>query len=496
MTGARQVAASEVARRGPHVLRPDPSRVLARLFLPGQEILTNGISRADAIIARVLSLTDEEARALLDDTTSRFRERHHEIGATFAAHFSLVQHRLQDTGSLTQERQQLIRAYFTQEYAVEAAALFNPSIVAHPDQSGLDPGELRFVMSLRAVGEGHTSSIEFRTGVLAPDHSVRLDDTGPFLHVGKVTPATLSRSFLHAALAGHDDADSAAYLLRLVPEEFDATDLDEALVSVSRGRLTRSSTDAIVDRIRWIASCNYQLTFPSDRPLSERIIFPVSADESHGIEDARFTQFRDDDGTTSYYATYTAFDGAHVAPRLLHTRDFAAFESVQLAGPAAKDKGMALFPRRVRGRYLMLSRWDRENISLVSSPDSLVWSDPITICRPTQPWELIQLGNCGPPIETADGWLVLTHGVGPVRTYGIGAPAARPRRPLRSYRRAQTTFAGAHRGRTRRLRAQCRVLVRRADPRRNPRSPLRLQRLGGAIRIHTPACARAVLERV
>jgi predicted GH43/DUF377 family glycosyl hydrolase len=170
-----------------------------------------------------------------------------------------------------------------------------------------------------------------------------------------------------------------------------------------------------------VASGDYTLTFPADRPLSERIVFPASPDESHGIEDARFTRFRAADGTVTYYATYTAFDGAHVAPRLLRTNDFVTFESTRLDGAGAKDKGMALFPRQVQGRYLMVSRWDRESISIVSSPDARVWDDPVTIYRPTQPWELIQLGNCGPPIETTAGWLVLTHGVGPMRTYGIGA---------------------------------------------------------------------------
>ena len=421
MTNPDATAAAPLARRGAHVLRPDASRVLAKLFLPGQEILTHGVSRADAIIGRALDLTDEETSTILADTVSRFHARHSAISETFAAHFSLVKHRLPHTAQPTHERQQLIGACFTQEYAVEAAALFNPSIVAHPDQSGLAADELRFVMSLRGVGEGHISGVEFLTGVLAPGDTVRLDERGSFVCAGQTAPATLSRDFLRAMLAERDDAEAATYLLSLLPEKFEAAVLKEALASVGRDRLTRGSTDAVIDQILWVASCNYQLTFPSDRPLSERIIFPASADESRGVEDARFTQFFGDDGTTSYYATYTAFDGAHVTPKLLHTRDFATFDSTQLAGPAAKDKGMALFPRRVRGRYLMLSRWDRENISLTSSPDALVWSDPVPIYRPTQPWELIQLGNCGSPIETADGWLVLTHGVGPVRTYGIGA---------------------------------------------------------------------------
>lgn len=421
MTDKSITALVEPVRRGSQVLSPDARRVLAKLFLPGQEILAQGISRADTIIGRVLRLTQEEVRTTLADTAGRFRDRHRGLDAIFSAHFALVQHRLPQGVSLTPQRQQLIGACFTQEYAIEAAALLNPSIVAHPDQSGLEAGECRFVMSLRAIGEGHISSIEFRTGVLAPNDSVRIDAPGHFANAGEHSAAVVSRDFLRAALAERGDAEAATHVLSLLPEKFDAVTLEEALTSVGRDRLTRGSTDAVTDHIRWIASCNYRLTYPDDRPLSERVVFPASPDESHGIEDARFTRFRDDDGSVSYYATYTAFNGSKVVPRLLHTRDFVTFDSNQLTGSAAKDKSMTLFPRRLHGTYLMLSRWDRESISLASSPDALVWSDPITIYRPSLPWELIQLGNCGPPIETAEGWLVLTHGVGPMRTYGIGA---------------------------------------------------------------------------
>nr|WP_198428361.1 glycoside hydrolase family 130 protein [Nocardia bovistercoris] len=339
-------------------MSPDPRRVLARLFLPGQEILPQGISRAEAIIDRVIGLSDTDTLATLATVRTRFGERHRDIEATFAAHAALVEHLLPPTATSTPERRQLIGACFTQEYAIEAAALFNPSMVAHPDQSGLATGELRFVMSARALGEGHTSSIEFRTGVLAQHDSIRFEDGSPFLDQGRVTAS---------------------------------------------------------------APGSYTVTYPADTPISERVVFPTNPEESHGIEDARLTRFTEPDATVTYYATYTAFDGAHVAPRLLRTTDFATFVSTRLVGSGAEDKGMALFPRRVRDRYLMLSRWDRESISVVSSSDAHVWRDPVTVYRPTLPWELIQLGNCGPPIETADGWLVLTHGVGPMRTYGISA---------------------------------------------------------------------------
>jgi predicted GH43/DUF377 family glycosyl hydrolase len=257
--------------------------------------------------------------------------------------------------------------------------------------------------------------------VLTAAGSLRFDDPGTQLVTPQITPATISRAFLHDALAERTDAPVARHVLSLLPAQLSQSDLDVALASVRRDRLTRGSTDTIVDQIRWIASCNYGLRFPAYRPLSERVIYPTSADESHGAEDARFVRFVEDDGTVTYYATYTAFDGSHVAPRLLKTDDFVTFESTQLIGHAAKDKGMALFPRRIRSRYLALSRWDRESVGIASSEDGRKWGDPVTVVTPRQPWELIQMGNGGSPIETPDGWLVLTHGVGPIRTYGIGA---------------------------------------------------------------------------
>jgi predicted GH43/DUF377 family glycosyl hydrolase len=410
-----------LVRRGTVVLRADPRRVVTKLFLPGQEMLIHGISRADAVIHRVLAMTDEQVSVRLAATLHRFAGRHHDLRAIFAEHFALVEHHLPETADASAERRELIGAYFTKEYSVEAAALFNPSLVAHPDQSGLAAGELRFIMSVRAVGEGHISSIEFRTGVLGPSDDVRIDDPGRHLVTGRAAPATISRDFLRDALSVRADAAAANHLLSLLPARFDATHLDAALASVARDRLTRGSEAAIIERIRWIASCNYQLHFPPDRPLSERLIYPSGADESHGVEDARFTRFIEDDGRVTYYATYTAFDGSHVAPHLLQTDDFQSFDSTQLIGSAANNKGMALFPRRVRGEYLALSRGDRESIGVASSTDARNWGRAVTVDAPEQPWEFIELGNCGPPVETPEGWLVLTHGVGPMHEYGIGA---------------------------------------------------------------------------
>ncbi len=421
VAGALPADAPRLMRRGGSVLRPDPSRTIFRLFLPGQEVLTRGVSRADEVIDRVLAMPDLEVSSTLERLAARFPGRREQLSGVFAEHFAMVAHLLPPTADITPPRRDLIGAYFTQQYAIEAAALFNPSLVAHPDQSGMPEGHTRFVLSLRAVGEGHVSSLEFRTGVLGPDDEPVLDVPGRRLVTGQPVTTTMSRTFLSRALAELGDVRQAAHILTLLPDQFTGEELECALAANSYDRLTRASDDAVSERIRWIASCNYRLTFPTDHPLSERVIGPTSPDESHGIEDARFTRFESEDGAATYYATYTAFDGSHVTPHLLQTDDFTDFESTRLIGPAAKNKGMALFPRRVGGKYLALSRWDRESIGVASSADARQWDAAATVRTPQQPWELIQLGNCGSPIETDDGWLVFTHGVGPLREYRIGA---------------------------------------------------------------------------
>ncbi|MDQ1735512.1 MAG: hypothetical protein QOH56_1763 [Pseudonocardiales bacterium] len=410
-----------LVRRGTQVLVADPARVITKLFLPGQETLARGISRADAVIQRVQAMTDEEVAETLADVVESFADRHRDLSVTLAEHFQLVAHRLPDGAVRTAERRELIGAYFTQEYSVEAAALFNPSMVAHPDQSGLGAGEVRFILSLRAVGEGHVSSVEFRTGVIGASDRLTVDDPGRQLVTGTSTPAAMTVDYLRDALAERKDAPSAEQVLSLLPTSFTPAQLEAALGSITRQHLTRGSAAAIIAQIRWIASCNYQVTFPGDHALSECVLYPISADEGHGIEDVRLTRFLSPDAAPTYYGTYTAFDGSGVTPHLLRTDDFRSFESARLVGPASKNKGMALFPRRVNGRYLALSRWDRESIAVASSSDCLYWGDAVTVQVPERPWELIQLGNCGPPIETSEGWLVLTHGVGPMRAYGIGA---------------------------------------------------------------------------
>jgi predicted GH43/DUF377 family glycosyl hydrolase len=383
--------------------------------------LIRGGSRAMAVIDRVLDLSEQEVERTLARTLARFSDRHRDLAQTLERNFGLVAHRLGAEITVGRARQQLIGAYFTQEYALEAAALFNPSIVAHPDQAGCLPGEIRFVMSLRAVGEGHLSSIEFRSGTIGSDSAVSFDPPGRFLDTGRHRPVPYDRRLLQEKLAELGRADeNARFLWSMLPPRFTAAELDVALAELSRQRVTRGDSARLADQVRWMAASNYAVEFDEHHAVSERVLWPTGPAESHGMEDARFVRFTDGDDPV-YYATYTAFDGSQVAPHLLETRDFRTFTVSQLSGPSARNKGMALFPRRIAGRYAALSRWDRESNAIGYSDDGHHWGEAGTVQVPARPWELVQLGNCGPPIETPAGWLVFTHGVGPMREYAIGA---------------------------------------------------------------------------
>ena len=409
--------------RSPIRLYPDHRRVITRPFLPGQEFLIQGISRAESVIERILMMDDAEVERTLADTCEAFEGRHADLVTVFREHFRLVEHRLPlataNPDAVDQARRDLIGAFFTQEYAIEGAALFNPSMVAHPDQSGLQKGELRFIMSARAVGEGHVSSIEFRTGIITADGSLDLDPPGHLLTAGIIRPLPMSRDFLSESLSRQGDAASAESVLRLLPEQFTPQELEIVLKSSEADSPRRDTHDGLLERIRRTAASSFCLSFDPKTELSERVIFPSSPAESHGMEDARFVRFVDKDVT--YYGTYTAFDGTTVAPHMLRTRDFITFEIQPMIGAAAQNKGMALFPRKINDSIWGISRWDRENISVATSVDTLRWGDPIVIQAPVHPWEIVQLGACTSPMETSAGWLVLTHGVGPMRVYSIGA---------------------------------------------------------------------------
>jgi predicted GH43/DUF377 family glycosyl hydrolase len=401
------------------VVRADPARVLARLFVPGREISLDGRSRASDVLSRILALPDGEVATTLQRVLARYTSRHRDLAGVLKANYEQVAHRVPQDVDPSAEQRDLIGACFTHEYSVEAAALFNPSVVPHPDQSGLAPGETRFVMSLRALGEGHLSSVEFRSGAVGPGQALRLDDPGPHIETGRVGPTTHDRGVFAAMLAAQDvDRESAAYVVGLLSAWFDDAQLETALAALTRERLTRSGARRTAEHSRRIIADSYQVEFSQDSALAERVLWPHGSSESHGIEDARFV--RDEDEGT-YRATYTAFDGRSITPQLIETDDFRIFRISQLAGPAAKNKGMALFPRKVGGRHVALSRWDGENNAVTTSRDGLWWGDPHPLDIPTSPWALTQTGNCGSPVETEAGWVVLTHGVGPMREYTIGA---------------------------------------------------------------------------
>jgi predicted GH43/DUF377 family glycosyl hydrolase len=324
---------------------------------------------------------------------------------------------------LARERRLLIGAYFTHEYSVEGAALFNPSIVPAPDHAGLGPGQRRFVMSLRAVGEGHISSIEFRTGVIDEASTITFDPLGPHLVTGeRMPPVYYDRPQFRAKLVELGAGNELAWsVLEPLADRFTAAELESSLGLLERTGPQYAISFQTARTIRALAASNYITTFPESSALSQRLIFPGGPHEAHGMEDARFVRFVEDDGSATYFATYTAFDGYQIVPQLIQTDDFRTFRMVTLNGTAAQNKGMALFPRRIGGRYVMLSRRDRENLHLATSTSVWHWADVTELHRPTRAWELSQIGNCGSPIETKAGWLVITHGVGPMRRYVISA---------------------------------------------------------------------------
>ncbi len=351
-------------RRLPIKLNPDPARVVVRPFRPATEprdLNPTDKTRANHIVERVLALDAEAAAGQLAEVLEDFQGRHRDLLARFEERADEMEPAFSQHAGFTEDQRRLVGACFLHEYSFEASALFNPSIVAHPDQTGLSDGDLRFVLSLRAVGEGHISSLSFRSGVIHADGNVTVDLKARLASIPKVT----------SRVAGPDGE-------------------------------------------------TVEVTFDDAQDIGERVIFPVTEQQANGIEDARFVAF-EDGGRRSYYATYTAYSGRAIRSELLQTDNFVTFRMMPLGGSASHNKGMALFPRRIGGRYAMVGRQDNENLYLITSDDLMTWSGGTVILKPQFPWEFVQIGNCGSPIELDEGWLLLTHGVGPVRRYAIGA---------------------------------------------------------------------------
>jgi len=402
--------------RLPVRISADSRRVIARTFLPG------GSSRILEIIGRVLALPDAEVSSMLTTLVTDYRQRHKDIRGIFRQNFAAATATVAVQTDLSDERRLLLGAYFTNEYSLESVALFNPSMVLHPDQNGVPRGAVRFVVSLRACGEGHISSIEFRTGLVDAAHRVTFDPISRFALTARPEDDTLfdKTSYVLKLVEMKAHRPWADAVLGLLDAEFSMVDLKSA-IDKCRPAGTDTSFKELADNMVWLAHSNYQLEFSPDVPLSERVIFPVSENESRGIEDARFVRFVYPDGRVVYYATYTAYNGFRVLPQFIETTDFRHFKINTLNGRCVQNKGMALFPRKIGNDFVRASRLDGENIFLLRSDNIHFWNESKLVHGPKRPWEFVQVGNCGSPIETPQGWVLLTHGVGPMRQYWLGA---------------------------------------------------------------------------
>ncbi len=399
-------------------LKPNNSRVVMRPFEPTNE------HRVQRIIARISSLGEPEVERLLEDVMREFRGRHQRTREFLMHRFEQVRSNMLTDHALSQSRRLLIGAYFTQEYALESAALFNPSMVWHPDQSGLPEGSSRFVLSLRATGEGHISSITFRSGVVDANNRISIDEPTRFVTAPDLVPNALydKHLFYRKLTELGTNGWMTEQVMAALGDQFTLGELEQTINNVIRSNRARQREfEPIAHTMTVLAKANYEIRFGAELDVSERIIFPSSPTETNGIEDARFVRFVHDDGRASYYATYTAYDGRVVLPQMLETEDFLHFKVGTLNGPEVRNKGFALFPRMVNGQYAMLSRQDNENLYLMYSDLPHFWYTKELMAKPTYAWEFVQLGNCGSPIETDAGWLVLTHGVGAMRKYALGA---------------------------------------------------------------------------
>ena len=400
------------------VLKPSNTRVVIRPFEFSDE------DRIERIIARVSALSEAEVDLLLEAVMREFRERHQRTREFFLHRFEQVRRYLLTDRVVSEGRRLLIGSYFTQEYSLESAALFNPSMVLHPDQSGLPEGSKRFIVSLRATGEGHISSITFRSGVIDAQNRIVIDEPTKYVAAPDLVPNALyEKALFHRKLTELGvDGIFTQQVMAMLEDRFTLGELEQTISGVLRNNRARQrELEPIAHTMVTLAKANYEIRFGPDQDVSERIIFPSSPTETNGIEDARFVLFKHDDGCETYYATYTAYDGHVTFPQMLETNDFLHFKVSTLNGPEVRNKGFALFPRMVNGLYAMLTRQDNENIYVMYSDTPHFWYSKTLIAKPTYPWEYIQLGNCGSPIETEAGWLVLTHGVGPMRTYSLGA---------------------------------------------------------------------------
>lgn len=405
----------------------DSSRVINKFYYPGNK------RRAKNIINLVIQLPEEKIKHLLEDVLYNFAHRHRNIEEVFTRNYKNVDSLIPTQNHLSEDRKLLIGSYFTHEYSIEAAGFFNPSIVVHPDQRKMKKGELKVVLSFRATGEGHISSVEFRSGKLDKYNNMFIDSS----HHHCETPEIMMKEhykksfFIKKFKQVNVENKITENIFKNLPVEFSFAELQDKIETLKEKHPHNHIFTDTINMVYFLARSSHQCHFRSESHLSERVLFPFSKEAIKGLEDARFVRFFDDDGESAYYATYTAYNGSDVLPMMLKTLDFQLFDFCPMAGAAVKDKGMALFPRKINGRFNMISRIDGENMYLMNSHLIDFWDEAELFQYPRQPWEFFQVGNCGSPIETKNGWLVLTHGVGPMRTYCIGAILLDLKNPLK-----------------------------------------------------------------
>jgi predicted GH43/DUF377 family glycosyl hydrolase len=408
--------------RKPTRFLPDPSRVIARFLYTSDE-------RSEDIIRDVMALSDNEANIALSKVLRAYAKRHRNISLIFEAHFNKLDKLLEklkiNKDNVSQARRALLGSYFTMEYSIESAAFFNPSIVEDPDQSDLGPDEKRLIFSFRATGEGHISSIVFRSAIIDKNSDLIIEPVGKMLAEAERIKRHVynKQSFIEKLdeMSTFNNKVSPVFVLEKLGDNFTYGELKRAIEETEVTCQLSPDNRLIIKEMLWLAKSHYELYFSLDSAISERVIFPISEIEKHGIEDARFVKFTDDKGEETYYATYTAFDGITILPMLIETKDFYHFKVLAIHGEIAQNKGMALFPRKIKGKYAMLCRIDGVNNYIAYSDNINIWHEASLIQKPKFPWEFIQVGNSGSPIETDEGWLVITHGVGPMRQYSLGA---------------------------------------------------------------------------
>ncbi len=399
---------------------PDLKRVVARFFY-------NGDARAKGIIIRVMEMSDEEVNICITPILRDFSKRHRNITRIFERHadklLNLFTALKIDFEELDFKRKLLIGSFHTNEFSIESAAFFNPSMVEDIDQSGLEEGEKRVIMSFRAVGEGHISSIVFRRGTIDKNNEITIVPAGNYVDEPDIIRNTVYHKnvFFQNAVSIKLPDSVIREVSNGLPDTFEYTQLKKVIREMQQRYQVDHLLKRNLERLLWLADSYYEINFSLDTDISDRVIFPYSEAESRGIEDARFVRYTGDTSGVTYYATYTAFDGITIQPKLLQTKDFYHFKIMPLYGEGAQNKNLALFPRKINGRYAMMSRIDGINNYIMYSDKINIWENPEILQTPKYPWEFVQIGNCGSPIETPEGWLVITHGVGPMRTYCLGA---------------------------------------------------------------------------